>query len=137
MRRLLLFLALVLPSSISLATPTVQGLWYTEDHSAIIRIGPCGGQLCGTIARVLNHGPEVPTRDINNPDPRLRSRPILGMPILTGFSQAGSQWTGGHAYDPHSGRSYRASLALNASGTLAVTGCLFFICRTKEWTPAH
>jgi uncharacterized protein (DUF2147 family) len=59
------------------------------------------------------------------------------MPILTGFAPAGSQWTGGHAYDPQTGRSYRASLALQPNGRLEVTGCLFFICRSKDWTRAR
>jgi len=137
MRRLSVFLALVFSSSAALAVPSVQGNWYTEDRSAIVRIAPCGNRMCGTIARVLNQGPNVPTRDINNPDPRMRSRPIVGMPILSGFSPSGSQWAGGHAYDPHTGRSYRASLALNPNGTLEVTGCLLFICRSKDWTRAR
>lgn len=136
MRRFFVLLALSPMSAAALAAPPVQGTWYTDDHSAIVSIAPCGNQICGTIARVLNQGPNVPTRDVNNPDRRLRSRPILGMPILTGFSPSPSQWTGGHAYDPESGRSYRASLALNPDGTLKVTGCLLFICRSKYWTRA-
>jgi uncharacterized protein (DUF2147 family) len=56
------------------------------------------------------------------------------MPILTGFSPSGAQWTGGHAYDPKTGRSYRATLALNPNGTLEVTGCIAFLCRSKDWT---
>jgi len=137
MRRLFQFLALSLSGSAALASPSIQGTWYTEDRSAVIRIAPCGNQMCGTIARVLNQGPNVPTRDVNNPDPRLRSRPILGMAILTGFSPAGAQWTGGHAYDPQTGRSYRATLALQPNGRLEVTGCLLFICRSKDWTRAR
>ena len=137
MRRLLLMPALLFPATAALAVPSVQGDWYTEDHSAIIHIAPCGPHMCGTIARVLNRGPNVPTRDINTPDPRLRARPILGMPILTGFSPAGGQWTGGHAYDPQTGRSYRATLALQANGQLEVTGCVLFICRSKDWTRAR
>lgn len=137
MRRVLAFLLLVLSSSAARADPSIQGAWYTDDRSAIVRIAPCGNRMCGTIARVLRRGPNVPTSDVNNPDPRLRSRPILGMAILTGFSAAGRQWTGGHAYDPQTGRSYRASLALQPNGTLEVTGCLLFICRSKDWTRAR
>jgi uncharacterized protein (DUF2147 family) len=113
------------------ATAPIEGLWLTDDHKGAVRIGPCGRQLCGWIARVLDSGPSVPTRDVNNPDPRLRARPILGLATLTGFSQAGA---GGLAYDPKTGRTYRASLALASDGGLDVTGCWMFICRTKHWT---
>ncbi|HEY5713083.1 MAG TPA: DUF2147 domain-containing protein [Allosphingosinicella sp.] len=137
MRRLFLLLALSLSASPARAVAPIQGNWYTADRSAIVHIAPCGSHMCGTIARVLNQGPNVPTRDVNNPDSRLRSRPILGMAILTGFSPAGAQWTGGQAYDPQSGRSYRARLAVRPNGTLEVTGCVMFICQSRDWTRAR
>jgi uncharacterized protein (DUF2147 family) len=134
MCRALIFAALGLWSAAAAATAPIEGLWLTDDHKGVVRIGPCGRRLCGWIARVLDHGPNVPTRDVNNPDPSLRGRPILGLATLTGFSGSGREYGGGRAYDPKSGRSYRASLSLNADGSLNVTGCVAFICRTKHWT---
>ena len=43
-------------------------------------------------------------------------------------------WEGGRAYDPKSGSSYKSSLRLNADGSLRVTGCVLFVCRSKRWT---
>ena len=100
MRRTATFALLALWSAAAAATAPIEGLWLTDDRKGVVRIGPCGRQLCGWVARVLDHGPDVPTRDVRNPDPRLRGRPILGLPTLTGFSGAGGQWTGGRAYDP-------------------------------------
>ena len=112
----------------------IDGLWLTDDRRGVVRIGPCGAHLCGWIARVLARGPGVPARDVNNPDPRLRGRTLLGLPILSGFTAAGAGFTGGQAYDPQSGRSYTARLSPNADGSLTVTGCVLFICQSKRWT---
>jgi uncharacterized protein (DUF2147 family) len=112
-------------------------LWLNDDHKGLIRIAPCGRYLCGTIAKVLNKSPDAPKTDIHNPDPKLRSRPILGMPVLTGFSGAGGSWRGGRAYDPESGKSYRSYLELSPDGSLKVSGCILFICETKRWTRAQ
>ena len=116
------------------AASPIDGLWLTDDHKGVVRIGACGTHLCGWIVRVLDSGPNVPTRDVNNPMLFLRNRPILGLPVLSGFSPSGDEYTGGHAYDPKAGRAYRATLRLRSGNALAVTGCVLVICRTVVWT---
>jgi uncharacterized protein (DUF2147 family) len=135
MRASLLFALLGLSSVSAQAASPMDGLWLTDDHKGVVRIGACGGHTCGWMARVLDRGPNVPTRDVNNPDANLRGRAIVGMPILTGFAADGS---GGSAYDPRSGRSYRTTMNLNADGSLNVTGCVMrFLCRSVRWTRTH
>ncbi len=121
-------------SGVASAASPIDGLWLTDDHKGVVRIGACGPYVCGWIVRVLDSGPRVPTRDVNNPNPALRARTILGIPVLTGFRGGGNDYGGGAAYDPKSGRSYRASLRLRPGGALAVTGCVMFICQTALWT---
>ena len=133
MRPARIFALFVLWSTAAAASP-IDGLWLTEDHKGVVRIGQCGPRICGWIVRVLDRGSNVPTRDVNNPNAALRDRPILGLPVLTGFAAAGSRYAGGRAYDPKSGRSYRATLSLAPNGALDVTGCVLFICRTVVWT---
>ena len=113
-----------------------EGYWVTADRTALVRIAPCGPKLCGTIVRVLAHGPKVPSTDLNNSEPSLRSRPLVGLEVLSGFRLRGSVWVEGRAYDPKSGRSYKARLTPNSDGTLTVTGCMFFICRSQTWRRA-
>lgn len=135
MPRTLLAAALVLaPLRGAAAAPSVEGLWLTDDGKAIIEIAACGPRLCGRIARVLDASPGVPTTDVNNPDPHRRGRPLVGLRILSGFSGGPAAWGGGEAYDPKSGNSYRSNLRLNADGSLRVTGCVLFVCRSKRWT---
>lgn len=115
------------------AAPAVDGVWVTADRSAVVRIAPCGPRLCGTIVRMLAQGPNVPRTDINNPDMRLRSRPLVGLTVLSGFTPVGGGWRDGRAYDAKTGKSYRASLARNGDGSLTVTGCWLFICQSQRW----
>lgn len=119
------------------AAVPVEGDWLTADRNAVVRIAPCGASLCGVVLRVLAKGPSVPRTDVHNPDPALRSRPLVGLPVLTGFSRDGGQWTGGRAYDAKTGRSYKAKLAPNADGSLTVTGCILFLCKAQRWTRAR
>ena len=114
----------------------IEGYWITADRAALVRIAPCGPRLCGTISRVLRRGPNVPVNDVNNPQASARSRPLVGLQVLTAFTRSGSQWVDGRAYDPKSGRSYKARLTSNPDGTLTVTGCLLFICQSQSWRRA-
>jgi len=127
---------LLAPLSGAAAASSIEGLWRTDDGKAVVRIAACGQRMCGTIARVLDTIPDVPTTDVNNPDPNRRNRPLVGLQILSGFTGGPSEWTGGQAYDPKSGSSYKSSLRLNADGSLRVTGCVLFVCRSKRWTRA-
>jgi uncharacterized protein (DUF2147 family) len=108
----------------------------TADGKAVVRIGPCGAHLCGIVVRVLARGPNVPRTDVHNPDRALRSRPLVGLPVLTGFSREGGEWTGGRAYDARTGRSYKARLGANGDGSLTVTGCILFLCKSQRWERA-
>jgi uncharacterized protein (DUF2147 family) len=134
---LIALLPLLAASAAAAAPPSIEGLWLNDDHKGLVRIAPCGRYLCGTIEKVLNKAPDAPKTDIHNPDPKLRNRTILGMPVLTGFSGAGGSWKGGRAYDPESGKSYRSYLELNPDGSLKVSGCILFICEARRWTRAR
>ena len=122
------------PLSAAAAAPSVEGLWRTDDGSAVVEIAACGQQMCGRIARVLATGADVPRTDVNNPDPARRTRQLVGLLILSGFEARRAAWEDGKAYDPKSGKSYDATLRLNTDGSLRVTGCVLFICQSVRWT---
>jgi uncharacterized protein (DUF2147 family) len=116
------------------AAEPVTGQWLTDTRDGIVEIAPCGNRVCGRLARTL-----VPIKgppfDRNNPDPALRNRPIIGLPILTGFAEDGALWRG-TAYDPKNGKSYRSTLQRTGPNTLKLTGCVAFFCRSVTWTRA-
>lgn len=125
-------LALLLAAAVP---PGLAGDWRTEDGSALVRIGACGNTICGRVVRVL--APNAPPNDAQNPNRALRSRPLVGVAVLSDFARNRSGDLEGSAYDPKSGRSYRSYLSLNADGTLRVTGCVAFICRSQTWRRAR
>jgi uncharacterized protein (DUF2147 family) len=120
-------------ASLATSAPNITGDWVTADRNAVVRIASCGIQTCGTIVRVLVRGPTVPQTDVNNPDAALRSRPFVGLKVLSGFTEEASAWVNGRAYDPKTGRTYNGKLSLNTDGSLAVTGCVLFFCKSQRW----
>ena len=118
------------------AAVPVTGKWTTAEHDSVIEIGSCGATVCGKVLRVMRMMPDGKAPiDRNNPDPALRTRPVQGMMILTGFTDGGSLWNG-RIYDPKSGKSYKSKLNRNPDGTLTVQGCVAFFCQAFKWTPA-
>ena len=118
-----------------LAAEAVTGTWLTDTKDGLIEIAPCGQRLCGRLVKSL-----VPIKgppfDRNNPDPALRGRPIIGLPILTGFAEETQLWRG-TAYDPKNGKSYKATLQRTGANTLKLTGCVAIFCRSVTWTKAR
>ncbi|MEQ9662091.1 MAG: DUF2147 domain-containing protein [Parasphingopyxis sp.] len=114
----------------------IAGDWTTQDGRAVVTIGRCGSAICGRLSRILADTPDGPPVDENNPNPRLRNRPVQGITVVSGFDERnGNVWRGGEIYDPESGRSYNARMTLNGN-RLEVTGCVAWgaICRTETWT---
>lgn len=136
MKNLLAFAALVTASPLLAAQP-VEGKWMTAEGDAVITIGDCGERLCGRITKFLVTPPQgADQRDVNNRNPKLRSRKLLGMPVLTGFIEDGDEWRG-EIYDPKSGKTYRSIIRRKNSATLEVKGCLGPFCQTQTWKRAR
>ena len=119
-----------------MASIPITGKWMTVGKDSVVEIAPCGAKLCGKIAKLLRPVEGGPPTDRNNPNAALKSRPLLGLPILVDFTDNGPAW-GGTIYDPRSGKSYRSKVARNPDGTLKVQGCIAFLCQTQTWTPVR
>jgi uncharacterized protein (DUF2147 family) len=135
LRFFVLFVAL-LPAKPAVAAASVNGKWYTDGQDSIVEVGPCGASVCGRVAKILKPqpgGPAVPV-DSNNPDPKLRTRPIQGMTILSGFKDTGKEWVGS-IYDPRAGKTYKSTMVRLANGNLKVKGCWGPFCRSVYFTP--
>lgn len=116
------------------AAQPIAGRWATVDGKAIVAIAPCGKQMCGRIEKIVKPTPGRPQTDINNPNAALRSKPLVGLALLSDFRDAGDIWKG-TIYDPESGKSYNSKVSRNPNGTLKVQGCIAFFCKTQTWTP--
>ncbi|MBL8553738.1 MAG: DUF2147 domain-containing protein [Phenylobacterium sp.] len=133
MRAIAIAAAFTLAAAPALAADPVEGEWLTQSGSGKVRIAPCGARLCGAITWLKNPA-DAKATDANNPDARLKARPILGLPMLWGFRQAAQgKWNGGKIYDPASGKTYDSKMSINANGTLKVEGCILMVCQAQTW----
>lgn len=134
---LTLLSASIIGAAPALAADSINGRWVTEDRDAIVEIKRCGNVTCGTIARFLVTPPDgLDQRDINNPTPRLRTRRLLGLPILTNFREESDLWRG-RIYDPNDGRSYRSVIRRTGPNTIEVRGCIGPFCQAQTWRKAR
>ena len=44
------------------------------------------------------------------------------------------KWSGGTLYDSKGGRTVKSKIRLNKDGTLKISGCVSFFCRSFDWT---
>jgi len=110
----------------------ILGKWITTDKDAVIEFYKCGDKYCGKIVWAKDSD----KKDINNPDPSLRNRPLLGATILEGFVFNGKdEWVGGRIYDPDNGKKYKCKLMMDSDNVLKVRGYLLvpFLGKTVEW----
>jgi uncharacterized protein (DUF2147 family) len=117
------------------APAPIAGRWFTPGREAVVAVAPCGPLWCGRIAQVLKPRPGGPPIDILNPDPALRGRPMVGVPVLSGFHVEDGRWRG-RVYDPESGRTYRSEVS-RAGASLIVKGCWGPFCRSQTWEAAR
>ena len=121
----------------ALAADSINGRWITEDRDGVVEIGKCGATHCGKIVRFLIEPPDGPDqRDIYNPNPKLKKRKLLGLPVLTNFREETTLWRG-TIYDPNTGKSYRSVIRRKSATTLEVKGCIGPFCQTQIWRRAR
>jgi uncharacterized protein (DUF2147 family) len=138
--RVIASVAIMTAATLTFAAPaqaaeSITGSWHTVGKRALVTIAPCGKALCGKIARLIEPTKSGATTDVNNPDPALKKRKLVGLPILSGFVADGDKWHG-KIYDPNTGKTYRSIVSKAKGGTLNVEGCVAVFCQTQVWTAA-
>ena len=119
--------------------PPPVGLWLHANKRIQVAIAPCGDRLCGKIVwfRWPNDAQGLPLVDLNNSDPALRTRPLLGLTVLRDLRRAGPRtWEDGKIYNPDDGNDYNALMSIQDDGTLRVRAYVLLplLGRTQLWT---
>lgn len=115
----------------------ILGLWYNTEKTAQIQIMKSGSEFIGKITWVKNPNSDgKPVLDRQNADPKLRTRPVLGLSILDGLKYGSGAWKDGEIYDPNSGKTYSCEVKLKSDSVLEVKGYIgfSFVGKTVEWT---
>ncbi|MDR7037217.1 uncharacterized protein (DUF2147 family) [Methylobacterium sp. BE186] len=116
-----------------------SGTWLTEDGRAKIRLDRCGpaqANVCGKVVwlKVPNTDAGTPRTDLKNPDPKKRTRPIIGLPLIDGLKPDEAKFSG-EIYNADEGKTYQVSLERESGSELSVTGCLLkVLCGSQTWT---
>ncbi|MFN0194632.1 MAG: DUF2147 domain-containing protein [Aestuariivirga sp.] len=111
------------------------GVWRMNNGKVTVRVANCGPNLCGTIialAKPLDKKGR-PKVDKDNPNPALRSRPVIGLRILNDMTPAGGNKWQGSIYNADDGRTYSSTMRLSGNN-MKVKGCVLFICKSLTFT---
>jgi len=119
-------------------TDQIEGQWYNDIKSAKVLItkgsnGKFYGKVIWLKEPLENGKPKV---DRLNEDPKLRSRPRLGLQVLTDFVKDGDiKYTDGKIYDPLNGKTYSCNITYKGK-TLAIRGYIgiSLFGRTTTWS---
>jgi uncharacterized protein (DUF2147 family) len=121
---------------------SATGLWKNEDASFEIyeENGKLNAKVVSLREPLAPDGSGRQKADIHNPDASKRSRPIIGLVFMTGFTPAGSgKWENGTIYDPKTGNTYSCNMELDGPNTLKVRGYIgiSLFGRTQIWKRAN
>lgn len=124
----------------------ILGVWNNQEKDAKIEIFKCGEKYCGRVVSLSEPNypegskdgvPGTPKLDHNNPDPKFRKTPIIGLQIVHNFAFAGDNvWKGGKVYDPKNGKTYSGKMTLVSPHQLNLRGFIgiSLLGRTAVWT---
>jgi uncharacterized protein (DUF2147 family) len=142
MRKLLFLVCLLFWFSASAQDENrVLGTWLTQYGDSKVTIkkdsnGKYFGEITWLREPNKNGKPKI---DDKNPDFKLKSRPIMGLMILSGFSyeKDDKEWIDGRIYDPKEGKNYKCLMWFDDEpNKLHVKGYIGFSLIGKEvvWT---
>ena len=112
--------------------------WMTEGGDAQVAFAEEDAGLVGRIVWLAAEAErDEPLLDGANPDPALQTRPLVGAPLVWGFTQTrDAVWDKGAIYAPDEGKTYNAKMTLEGDA-LVITGCVRWpLCRDATWTRA-
>ena len=124
----------------------ILGKWLNAKGTAQVEIYIEGGKYFGKIVWLKE--PVYPADDKRgmggqtkvdreNPNPALRTQPLMGLLLLRNFEFARDVlWERGQIYDPENGKDYRCKMTLTSPDVLRVRGFIgiSLIGRTEVWT---
>lgn len=117
----------------------VVGTWLNGTKKGHVQIYKQGNQYYGKLIWLKEpNDPETgkPKTDNKNTNASLRSRPILGLNLMSGLKYDGDNvWADGKIYNPEDGKEYNCKMTLKDNNTLDVRGYvgISLIGKTQTW----
>ena len=128
---------LAAPSARAQGAGEPGGTWLTQAGDARVRVSKCGSGLCGVIVGLrepIDPATGKPQVDDKNPNPALKKRPMIGLPLFIGMHATGPGKWSGRIYNADDGSTYASNVAVTGADTLRVEGCVGALCGGETWT---
>jgi uncharacterized protein (DUF2147 family) len=126
---------LALPQAGFAIDAPVTGIWKMGNGKLVVKVDTCEStKICVKIANIAKafHNDGTPRLDDHNPDPALRSRPVVGLQIISGMAPTGPNTWKGKLYNSDDGHTYTAYAKLKGDA-LEVQGCWGPFCKTLNF----
>ncbi len=114
------------------------GNWTLSDGRVTVKVVACNGnQVCANVVRLdqPNNADGTPKLDLKNRNQALRSRHLIGMPVIEGMVPSGPNTWKGQIYSSDDGANYRATAVVNGD-RLDVKGCWLVFCKDLNFNRA-
>ena len=124
-------LAVVASVAVAQSADDAFGTWRHPENGSHVQMYKCGDGLCAKIVSVKD-GQKT---DDNNPDAAKRSRPIVGLVIMSGAKKNGEAGWSGSLYNRMDGKTYSGTITVKSKDAIDLSGCSMGIfCKTVTWT---
>lgn len=133
MLTLFMLVGLVNTSHAQSKSDEIIGNWINEKKDTKFQIFKKDNKYYGKI--LWGTGSE--TKDVKNPDAKLRTREVIGLVILNNFVFDGEDtWEDGTIYDPREGKTYSCKITQQSKDQIKVRGFIgiSMFGRTEIWT---
>ena len=115
-----------LAATAAMADP-IEGMWKTQPDDgsyALVKIGPCGANFCGTIQRTFNEQGEYKS-------------PNIGKKIVIDMAPKGDGAYEGQVWRPSNDKIYIGKIALSGK-SMKLSGCVAggLLCKAQSWSKA-
>ena len=113
-------IALGIPAAAAAAP--IEGQWKNAKGTVVVRVAPCGGAYCGTVASASAHNREKGV--------------TIGTRVLTDLKPAGDGTFKGRAFEPKRDIAGSATVRQAGPNVMIVRACAIagIICKEQRWT---
>lgn len=119
----------------------VLGKWLSAKKRNQVHIYKQGTKYFGKLVWMVepvDPATKKPKLDSENPDEKLRTRPLLNVVLLTGLTYKGNNiWGDGEIYNPEDGKTYNCEITLKDANSIDLRGYVMgisFLGKTRTWT---
>ena len=142
-RTSLCLLVLTIAITASAQKDQICKVWYNQEKDSRLEIYQVGNTFEAKIIWLKEPTENgKPKLDKNNPDDKLKSRPVMNLVILKDIYKTKKDpnyYDGGHVYDPKNGKTYDCHMTFTGK-TIELRGYVLgmsFLGRTSVWTLAE